>query len=307
MRLLVTGSTGFLGSHVVRRLLRDDHAVAVVVRAGGNRWRVADVLAKLAVIEGDLANLAAVRSAVRDFAPESVIHLAWSGVGNLHRNAPAQVTNVAQGVELLELSREAGAKAWIGLGSQAEYGPSTAPTDERAPTVPTTIYGIAKLSTCLFAQRLCEESGLRFAWVRVFSTYGPKDDPGWMVPYLIGALLRGERPKLTAGEQRWDYLYADDAAEAIVRVALGPEAEGIFNLGSGRATPLRTIIEKIRDLIDPSLPLGFGEVPYRPDQVMHLQADIARLRDITDWSPQIDLTEGLRRTIAWVRESGAKT
>jgi UDP-glucose 4-epimerase len=307
MRLLVTGSTGFLGSHVVRRLLCDDHDVAVLVRAGSNRWRIADVWERLALIEGDLGNLAAVHSAVRDFAPQSVIHLGWAGVGNLHRNDPAQVANVAHGVNLVELSRAAGAKAWLGLGSQAEYGPSKAPTDERAPTIPTTTYGVAKLSMCLFAQRLCQESGLRFAWVRVFSTYGPKDDPRWMVPYLIAALLRGECPKLTAGEQRWDYLYAEDAAEAIVRLAINPNAEGIFNLGSGQAERLRAIIEVIRELIDPSLPLGFGEVPYRTDQVMHLQADITRLRDLTGWCPRIDLTEGLRRTIAWIRDNRATT
>jgi nucleoside-diphosphate-sugar epimerase len=143
---------------------------------------------------------------------------------------------------------------------------------------------------------------MRFAWLRLFSAYGPMDDSGWMIPSLIQQLLRRERPLLTAGTQLWDYLYVADAARAIAQVALTPQASGMFNLGSGRPETIRSVAERIRDAIDPKLPLGLGEVPFRPDQVMHLEADIGRLRATTGWSPEIDLNEGLRRTIAWFRE-----
>jgi nucleoside-diphosphate-sugar epimerase len=76
----------------------------------------------------------------------------------------------------------------------------------------------------------------------------------------------------------------------------------VFNLGSGNARPVRAIVERIRDLIDPSLPLGFGEINYPPNQVMRLEADITRLRSAIEWTPQTPLDEGLRRTVEWYRE-----
>ena len=125
-----------------------------------------------------------------------------------------------------------------------------------------------------------------------------------MLPSVILALLRGEKPALTLGEQRWDYLYVEDAVDAIWRAATTSSAQGVFNLGSGEAHTIKSIVERVRDLIDHNLPLGFGEVPYRPDQIMHLQADISRLKQVAGWSPQVSLDEGLRRTVDWFGENG---
>ena len=147
---------------------------------------------------------------------------------------------------------------------------------------------------------------VRWAWVRIFSLYGPRDNPEYIIPSLVEKLLRREKPSLTAGEQLWDYLYVRDAAEAIVDVGQNPNAEGVFNLGSGRAQTIRQTVEQLRDLIDPSLPLGLAEVPYRPDQVMHLQADISRLQAATGWTPRTALADGLAQTIQWHRSKSDK-
>src|ERR1019366_4311588 len=106
------------------------------------------------------------------------------------------------------------------------------------------------------------------------------------------------RPKLTRGEQMWDYLHVDDVASAVV-ATFDSDARGVFNLGSGRALRLRAIVKMIRDAIDPALPLGFGDVAYRPDQVMHLEADVSALRSATGWRPAIPLEEGIAGTVAW--------
>jgi UDP-glucose 4-epimerase len=303
VRVLLTGATGFVGSHVLRKLLADGrHNVAVLLRHTSRTWRIRDVIGRTVRIEADLTEPEPAYAPLTNFAPDTVVHLAWSGVGNPFRNDQTQIDNIPATVALLRLAHRVGAKHWVGLGSQAEYGPCDRPIDEDTPTRPTTLYGVAKLSSGLIAQHLCGQLGLRFAWLRLFSCYGPGDDPAWMLPYLILTLRAGKKPALTAGEQLWDYLYVTDAAEAICQVALTPTASGAFNLGSGRAAPIRTIVERVRDLIDPQLPLGFGEVPYRPDQVMRLEANITRLRDATGWSPQIDLDEGLRRTVEWFRE-----
>lgn len=119
-------------------------------------------------------------------------------------------------------------------------------------------------------------------------------------------MLDGVRPKTTLGIQKWDYLFIDDVADGIVAAAVTPQAEGVFNLGSGKAVPVRTIVETIRDLAAPGLQLVFGEVPFRPDQTFHMQADIARLSGATNWKPRVDLAEGLRFTVDWHRGHEAR-
>ncbi len=299
-RAFVTGASGFVGSHVVEQLLGAGAEVAILCRPDTNLWRLGELDRRVVHIQGDLANPGSYRDALREFGPEIVFHLAWHGVDNTLRNDLSQISaNLQATLQLVDAAAEAGALAWIGAGSQAEYGPHMGRIGEDALTRPTTLYGASKLSACHLAGRVAALRGLRFAWLRLFSIFGPKDNPGWMIPRMVRALARGERPALTLGEQRWDYLGVQDAAAAFLAVASSPNAEGIFNLGSGEAPRLRDTIEFIRDLIDPSLPLGFGEIPYRPDQVMVLQADIGRLQSEAGWSPRQSIRDGLRDTVDW--------
>lgn len=306
-RVLITGGAGFLGSHVIRLLAKRNATIGALVRPSTDLWRLRPLPAHVLPLAADLRDPEALRRLLLDFRPEVVIHLAWSGVGNRFRNDLSQISdNLPPTLDLIRLAAEAGCQTWIGAGSQAEYGPLNRKTTEEDLPRPTTLYGAAKLATSVLAGQLCAALGLRFAWLRVFSTYGPMEDENWMIPQLIRQLLRGEKPALTPGGQNWDYLFGPDAAEAVCRVAEEPGARGLFNLGSGQARTLKTIVEAVRDQINPALPLGFGEVPYRPDQVMHLEADVSRLRAATGWSPATSLEEGLRQTVAWHREQLAR-
>jgi nucleoside-diphosphate-sugar epimerase len=127
----------------------------------------------------------------------------------------------------------------------------------------------------------------------------------WLIPHCIVSLLAGTPPAMTAGEQRWDYLYAADAAAALWRVLATPAAEGVFNLGSGRPVAIREVATRLRDLIDPALPLRLGELPYRPGGTMHLEADPGRLIRATGWQPATGLEDGLAATVAWYRGPSA--
>lgn len=305
MRCLVTGATGHIGSHLVRHLLECNVEVAALVRpTTNNLWRIEDVISRLCIISGDLSNIELSCAAIREFAPEVVFHLGWYGVGGRHRDDVAQLTqNLYGSIDLLCLAYESGCKRWVGLGSQAEYGAYNGILTEDLPTHPTTFYGTAKLCVCLLSQKLCEAYKIGFVWLRLLASYGPMDDVKHIISYVIVSLLRGQKPDLTLGEQLWDYLYVEDAIRAMWQLAINRKAQGIFNLASGETHTIRSIVETVRDLIDPNLPLGFGEIPYRPNQIMHLQADVSRLREVTGWSPQVSIDEGLRRTVEWFKEN----
>ncbi len=304
-RVLLTGASGFLGAYVARELVAQGFPTSVLLR-GALPERLQPVAEKLTIIQGDLQQVAGWAEQAKAFAPEAVIHMAWLGVANTARNDITQADNVPATLRLAALAQSWGAKHFIGAGSQAEYGPINKLCREDDPARPTTLYGHAKLAASAMTQAYCAQQDMRFAWLRIFSTYGPEDHPGWMIPSLINALLAGACPELTKGEQLWDFLHARDAAAAFVAVLRHDKATGVFNLGSGEAPPLAETITHIRDSIDPRLALGFGKIPYRHDQVMHLQADIARLKMATGWMPKIGLAEGLQETVAWYAQQRTK-
>ncbi|OAF01228.1 GDP-6-deoxy-D-lyxo-4-hexulose reductase [Bradyrhizobium centrolobii] len=297
MRIFVTGATGFLGSYVAENLVEQGHDVAVLLRPGTKPWRLASILERLTVVESTLDDPAALGAGLRSFAPDAVVHMAWRGVGNSDRNSKDQARNIGDTVELVDLAAGAGATIFVGAGSQAEYGPYDRAIVESDVPRPTTLYGIAKLASGLMAERRCAERRLRFAWLRIFSAYGPRDGESWLIPSLIRTLRANGRMALTACEQRWGFLHASDAAAAVSLVLASPAAQGIYNLGSPDAPPLRDTVRRLRDLIGRG-ELAFGEVPYRPDQVMVLAADVARLEAL-GWRPAVGLDQGLRETLAW--------
>ncbi len=303
MRILVTGATGFIGSRLTRFLLQKNAQVSVVMRAGSDPWRIKDILPQVRVIEGDLRQANRLAEQLKNTEFDVVVHLAWNGANSSkYKNMSSQVhENLNGSLEIVQLAKECNARKWIGFGSALEYGSRSGVFSESLQPSPESLYGISKYAVCLLAKKMCELNQVDFVWIRPFWLYGPFDDPLRMIPSVIGCLLRGKVPPLTLGEQSWDYLYIEDAVKAIWMLVEHPAATGIFNLGSGEVHTIRNIVERIRDLVDSSLSLGFGQVPYPEDQIMHLQADISKLKSVTGWKPQTSIDDGLGQTVAWHR------
>jgi nucleoside-diphosphate-sugar epimerase len=276
-----------------------------VLRPTGDARRLAS-LARLETVRSERLDDPALGQRLRAWRPTVLIHSAWHGVNGQDRNELFQVTeNLPLTAAAVELAREAGCSSWIGFGSQAEYGNQNRILDESAPTHPTTLYGKAKLAAGIAAMGLCEAAALCGTWLRVFSLYGQGDDSRCFVPHVIGEFLHGRAPKVTRCEQRWDYLNVTDAAHAVVAV-VEKGASGVFNLGSGIAVPLRQVVEEIRHIIGTPVEPEYGAVAYRPDQVMHLQADIAKLSQAVGWAPSVSLHDGLRECVSTIRQQDGR-
>ena len=123
---------------------------------------------------------------------------------------------------------------------------------------------------------------------------------------MLGALLRKEKPKTTKGEQIWDYIYAKDVARAFRLVGERGSDGAVYCIGSGETRTLRQYIEAIRDAVDPTAEIDFGGIPYYPNQVMHLEADIANLTKDTGFIPEYTFEQGIMETIEWIRKTEEK-
>lgn len=297
LNCIVTGATGFIGAALVNKILLMGSKVTAVVRDKSNPRLPRHP--NLTVIEGSLEEISEWKFML-DYQPDVFYHLAWNGVKNLDRNEQFQIENISASIDTIHLAKKLGCKRWIGTGSQAEYGPLNCCISENSPVNPTTLYGVSKLATGLLSEVTGTNLEIQTVWVRVFSTYGPGDNQGWMLTDLIRQLHSELSPKLTKGEQLWDYLYIDDAVDALVTVGTHPKASGIYNLGSGKCQTIRSIVETVKRLMGSKVLLRFGEIPYRSDQVMHLEADVKKLRQDTGWYPKVDLEDGLSNTINYI-------
>lgn len=298
----ITGATGMLGLVLIRLHLAAGMPVLALVRPGSPRASRLPVHPLVTVSECPLSALAAY-----DGAPPGkygvFYHLAWEGTfGSGRDDARLQYANIGYTLDAAELAARLGCRAFVGAGSQAEYGRAEGALSPDTPARPETGYGIAKLAAGRLCALYCRRLGVRHVWARILSVYGPGDGENTLVMSVIHSLLRGERPACTAGEQLWDYLYCDDAARALMLMGERGRDGAVYPLGSGEAKPLAEYIRLMRDAVDPSLEVGLGELPYPPGQVMFLKADTAALFRDTGFKPAVSFEEGIRRTVDWCRE-----
>lgn len=296
---VITGPTGAVGTALCKLLAQEQITVWAVVKPESKRTEHLKELDGVQIISCDAANL----SQLTDIKADAFFHLAWAKTTGQGRNdMPAQIRNIQYTIDAVHAASRLGCKVFIGAGSQAEYGRVNHALTPETPCFPENGYGMAKLCAGQMSRTECEKLGIEHIWPRILSVYGPHDGMGSMVSSVIRTLLKGECPALTAGEQIWDFLYADDAARALYLLALYGKSGAVYPLGSGQARSLKDYITMLRDAIDPSLLLGFGEIPYGDKQVMHLEADISALQRDTGFAPQTVFAAGIRKTIEWVRE-----
>lgn len=299
---VVTGPTGDIGHALVSLLAKRGIEVFAIVHPGSRRMSAVPNCLNVHKVELGLSELGRLEQMISK-PVDAFFHLAWARTDRDGRNdLPTQVENVRFAVEAVQTAAALGCQVFVGAGSQAEYGRVEGKFTAETPCFPETGYGMAKLCAGQMTRLRAHQLGLVHVWPRILSVYGPYQGKDSMIISVIQELLRGGTPQLTGGEQVWDYMYSEDAAEALLSMAVSGCDGAVYPLGSGSAATIRSYVETMRDAIDPSLRLDFGAIPYDAHQVMHLEADIAQLTRDTGFIPKISFREGIEKTINWVRD-----
>lgn len=293
-RVIVTGATGAIGTALVRKLIDRKIEVLVLTRAESQRNQNIPCHPLVQIKFCSLEQLAAIENDTGKIY-DVFFHLAWRGAAGPERNDMyIQNRNVGYALDAVGAAKKFGCHTFIGAGSQAEYGNAGVPLKWNTPVFPNMGYGYAKLCAGQMTRDHAAQLGLRHIWVRILSVYGPNDGMQSMIMHTIDKLRQGITPELTKGEQMWDYLYSDDAAQALCLLGEKGTDKKIYVLGSGTARPLREYIRKIRDIVAPDRELEFGAIPYGKNQVMYLCADTSELEKDTGWHAATDFSEGIR-------------
>ncbi|MDQ2665183.1 MAG: SDR family NAD(P)-dependent oxidoreductase [Gemmatimonadota bacterium] len=308
-RVLVTGASGFIGSHLVRALVRDGAEVHVLLRARASRARLLGVDADLEAWEGDITDRSSVQRVVDGARPDIVYHLAAdTGVRRLGEGWPGLERSLRVNLEgtlgVLRACLDAAhpVRAFVRTGGLEEYGDGPIPYREDQRERPISPYSASQVAATHYAQMLQHGTATAIVTVRPALVYGPGQSSDFFIPSLIARCLRHEDFAMSEGHQRRDLLYIDDLVGALVRAGAREGLGGtVINVGHGFAHAMVDVAREIVALSGSTGVLRIGALPARSRDIEHLVADTSRAKALLSWTPGVSLTDGLRRTIAWHR------
>jgi len=300
-RTLVTGTTGFLGSHLVRCLLSLGTEVGVLLRQKSNTLRIADLLSSLRVLYGDLTDVESLQRCLSEFRPDYLFHLAAAGVLPGASAETIMRVNVMGTMYLLEALQGHPPRRFIYAGSSFEYGEGQNMSEEH-PLQPTAVYGASKVAADILVHTYGRSCNLPVVTVRPFTPYGPFEHPQRLIPHIILSALRGEDVQLTGGEQERDFVFVDDVVDGMLRAASLYEGDNtVFNLCGGKGIAVREVATRVLELMGNPVRALFGALPYRDGEMWHQSGNNSRAERLLGWKPGTSLEEQLRHTINWYR------
>ncbi len=302
-RALVTGAAGFVGAVLARRLLADGHPVTLVAGPDSDPWRLDGVAGEAEIAAVDLRDAEAVAAAVERARPELVFHLAAHGAYSWQRSLTRMIeTNLTGLANVVEAAADAGARAIVTAGSSSEYGlKDHAPSEDALPE-PNSAYAVTKAAAALCCGWMARERGLAITTLRLYSAYGPWEEPRRLVPALVAHALEGRLPPLADPAIARDFVYVDDVAEAFVRAAehARPGAGAVYNIGSGRQTTLRELVDAARHVLPIQEEPAWDAYPARDWDTDVWVADPSRAAAELGWRASTSLEDGLVATARWL-------
>jgi nucleoside-diphosphate-sugar epimerase len=311
-KVVITGPTGAIGMALINRCIHNNIQVIAVVNPKSKRKGQLLEHSLVTVVECDIEHYMSddFISQIEQnslYECDAWFHLAWMGASGPGRNdTDLQLRNIKGLLDAIELAKKIGCSTFVGAGSQAEYGLSDKPLRDNTPTNPYTGYGMAKLCAGQLGGLKARQLGIKYIWTRICSVYGPYDGENTMLISGIRSLLDGGVPKFTKGEQQWDYLYSEDGADILLRLAESGIDGRIYPIGRGVTRQLREYIDimkcQVEEYVGHELMIELGAVPYGENQLMYLCADMSAVNEaigIVNFTP---FEVGIGKTIEWVGE-----
>jgi len=308
-RVLVTGATGFIGTHTLAPLLSAGLEVHALSARPAAAKLPREVAKEVSWHRADLLVPQAASRLLSEVRPSHLLHLAWFTRPGAFWSAPENLDWVAASLALLRAFGEYGGRRAVLAGTCAEYswGRHTHCVEDIAtrrgtPTCPATLYGAAKHGLHVVAEGWARQAGVALAWGRIFHLYGPGERPERLVAGVARALLRGEPAPCTPGAQVRDFLYAPELGAAFAAL-LRSEVTGSLNMASGEPVSVAEVVSAVAVAAQRPELLRLGALPGNPAEPERLTADVGRLREEVGWAPSLDLREGARLTVSWWRQA----
>jgi nucleoside-diphosphate-sugar epimerase len=302
MRALITGGSGFVGANLARRLLRDGHQVHLLLRPSHQPWRVSEIAGDVTIHEINLEDRDAVNKLVAAVRPDAVFHLAAFGAYSTQTGFEQMVsTNLLGTASLIDASVAAGVGAFVQTGSSSEYGYKDHPAEEIERLEPNSHYAITKSAATHYCQWAARKMDIHAVTLRLYSIYGPYEEPSRLIPTLLMYGMQGKLPPLVSPRTARDFVYVDDAVDAMLRVAMMPDLPrgAVYNVCSGSQRTLAEVVSLARELLNIKAEPEWSSMEQRVwDTDVWVGSAAAMERD-TGWRAAVSWREGLARTIAW--------
>jgi nucleoside-diphosphate-sugar epimerase len=299
MKVLVTGGTGFIGSHVIDELVRVANVEVHALGPRADRERRPEVVWHHADLLRDGASMRDVVSGVR---ATHLIHTAWVATPGTYQTDLVNYEWVAATIELALAFIEAGGQRFVGAGTCAEYDLRHPwMTEAITPLAPSTPYAVAKDATRRVIESLCAAAQAGFAWGRIFSPYGPRENPSRLTGSVVRSLIAGQTAAVSAGLQVRDFLHVRDVASALVHLARS-DVRGAVNICSGQPRTVREFVGLLAAAVGGPGVVAYGERPLHSWEPPEIVGDNALLRS-TGWTPEFDVESGIVDTVAWWRSA----
>lgn len=310
-RALVTGAGGFIGSHLVERLVRDGYRVRVLLRytsradLGDLRCADREVRDAIEVMYGNVEDPGVTRTAVAGC--DTVFHLAALVGIPYSYEAPQQYvqTNLVGTLNVLEAARFSGTRRLICVSTSEVYGTARyTPIDERHPLQAQSPYAASKIGAEKLAQSYALSFALPVTILRPFNTYGPRQSARAVIPTIITQMLSGDEIRLGALEPVRDFNFVMDTVAGMIAAAEANTQPGdVFNLGSGLGVSIGDVVARCQTLagVDRRVTVESARVRPGTSEVMQLVCDATRAHTELGWRPKMTLDDGLRLTIEWIR------